>query len=68
MIQFLNMQGVPFHFFSNDLNSEISSVVWIPLHYMLDINKQLTTIIIDIHYLLLTIYNANNNHKKICHF
>ena len=31
MIQFLHMQGVPFHFLSNVLNSEIFSVVLIPL-------------------------------------
>ena len=30
MIQFLHMQGVPFHFLSNVLNSEIFSVVLIP--------------------------------------
>ena len=31
IIQFLHMQGVPFHFLSNVLNSEIFSVVLIPL-------------------------------------
>ena len=31
MIQFLHMQGDPFHFLSNVLNSEIFSVVLIPL-------------------------------------
>ena len=31
MKQFLAMQGVPFHFLSNVLNSEIFSVVLIPL-------------------------------------
>ena len=31
MIQFLHMQGVPFHFFCNVLNSEILSVILIPL-------------------------------------
>ena len=31
MIQFLHMQGVPFHFLSNVLNSEMFSVVLIPL-------------------------------------
>ena len=31
MIQFLHMQGVPLHFLSNVLNSEIFSVVLIPL-------------------------------------
>ena len=31
MIQFLHMQGVPFHFLSNVLNSEIFSVALIPL-------------------------------------
>ena len=31
MIQFLHMQGVPFHFLTNVLNSEIFSVVLIPL-------------------------------------
>ena len=31
MIQFLHMQGVPFHFLGNLLNSEIFSIVLIPL-------------------------------------
>ena len=31
MIQFLQMQGDPFHFLSNVLNSEIFSIVLIPL-------------------------------------
>ena len=31
MIQFLHMQGDPFHFLSNLLNSEIFSIVLIPL-------------------------------------
>ena len=31
IIQFLHMQGVPFHFLSNVLNSEIFSVVLIAL-------------------------------------
>ena len=31
MIQFLHMQGDPFHFLSNVLNSEIFSIVLIPL-------------------------------------
>ena len=31
MIQFLHMQGGPFHFLSNVLNSEIFSIVLIPL-------------------------------------
>ena len=31
MMQFLHMQGDPFHFLSNVLNSEIFSIVLIPL-------------------------------------
>ena len=31
MVQFLHLQGVPFHFLSNVLNSEIFSIVLIPL-------------------------------------
>ena len=31
MVQFLHMQGDPFHFLSNVLNSEIFSIVLIPL-------------------------------------
>ena len=31
MIPFLHMQGDPFHFLSNVLNSEIFSIVFIPL-------------------------------------
>ena len=31
MIQFLHMQGDPFHFLSSVLNSEIFSIVLIPL-------------------------------------
>ena len=35
IIQFLHVQGVPFHFLSNVVNSDIFSVVLIPLQFCL---------------------------------
>ena len=44
MIQFLHMQGVPFHFLSYVLNSEIFAVVLIPLLIEYRMNKLSTFI------------------------
>ena len=40
MMQFLHMQGDAFHFFSNVLNSEIFSIVLIPL--LIEFHKRIT--------------------------
>ena len=41
IMQFLHMQGDPFHFLSNVLNSEIFSIVLIPLNSITSLNVSL---------------------------